>query len=178
MILQLSDFWLNIGGAIEQFIEQIGSWNWNNILEYFKNISLGGVSLTILGLFIKLVIPLLKNSNKKTFQKLGELYDKIDSLENKEQTISNILKEWIALQSEVNAKSVTLKPEYKMAFSNLAQAMRLVDDENVKEAANKIDEIIEDNKVSAEEMQDLIESTEIGEIVMGTNINDILPKVE
>ena len=175
-ILELSDFWLNIGEALQQLYQNIGDWNWDNILTYFQNISLGTVALTILTLTVKVGLPLLRNSNKKIFNKLADLYDEISTLQKKEQTISNILREWIALQSDVNKVSRTLKPEHKKAFADLADTMRMVDNEEIKEAADKIDEIIEDNKVSASEMQDLIESTEVGKDILGTNINDIIPK--
>jgi len=175
-ILELSDFWLNIGEALNQFVENIGGWNWNNILEYFKNISLGTVALTILTLTVKVGLPLLRNSNKLILKKFAELYENVSDLKKENQTVSNILKQWVVLQSDINKYSKTLKPEHKKAFSDLAEAMRMVEDNNVQEAANKIDEIIEDNKVDVNEMQDLVESTDLGKQVLGTNINDIIPK--
>lgn len=177
-ILQLSDFWINIGETLQELWNQVGSWNWDNILKYFQNVSLGTVALGILTITAKVGIPLLKNSNKPVLKSLGDLYDKINVLEKKDQTISNVLKEWIGLQSDINQYSKTLKPEHKEAFKNLAVAMRMVDNQEIQEAADKIDEIIEDNKIDVAEVQELIESTELGEVVMEANINDIIPKGE
>lgn len=177
-ILQLSDFWLSIVESFEAFAQNIGDWNWDNILEYFQNISLGGVALAILTITIKVVVPLLKNSNKKTLQKLGELHSNIARLSKENQTLSVILTEWISLQSEVNEVSKTLKPEHKAAFKELAERMRELKKEKLTEHANMIDDIIADDKVDLSEIQDLIESTEIGKKALGTNINDIVPKGE
>ena len=94
-ILQLSDFWINIGETLQELWNQVGSWNWDNILKYFQNVSLGTVALGILTITAKIGIPLLKNSNKPVLKSLGDLYDKINVLEKKDQTISNVLKEWI-----------------------------------------------------------------------------------
>ena len=68
--------------GIANIIDLIGSWNWVDISTQIKNWVLSGSGLVVLGLFVKTVIPLLRNSNKPILAKIAVLTDKIQSMEN------------------------------------------------------------------------------------------------
>lgn len=176
MFNAISDFWLNIGEALKQLVENIGGWDWETIVNYLKNISLGSVGVV----FLKFAIPFFKNSNKPILNELAKqkeivqtLNAKIQSLEEKDQTIGNVLTEWIGLQANTNLVSKTLTDEQKQAFVDLAAKMRLIQIGEVQVAAEKIEQIVDDKIVHASEIQDLVKSTKIGEQILGTNINSI-----
>jgi hypothetical protein len=181
MFLSISDFWIDIAQALEDFGQQIGGWNWENIIQYAKNLIAAVSWPTVIYFLLRYVIPILKGSNKPVLKEVGAqaeiiklLADKLNDLERKEQTVGQLLEEWIVLQSDVNSMSRTLSPKHKQAFIDLAEKMKEHQDERIRTMGIQIDEIVDDGEVSADEVKDLIENTKTGEQVFGTNLNDIV----
>ena len=180
MFLAVSDFFTNMATAIQEWFVTIGNMNWVDISTQIKNWALTGGGAVAIGYLIKYGVPFFKNSNKPILQQLGvqleitdKLLKKIDLLETSQQTVGNVLTDWIGLQSEVNVVSKTLTDEQKQKFVALAEKMKLV---GLTAQASKIEEIVKDNVVTATEVKELVESTKIGEKVLGTSINNIVSR--
>lgn len=181
MFLTVSDFWANIAEAIQDFINNIPNWNWSGVWEWAKGIATTVGWGGLFAIIIRYIIPFVKDANKPTLtalaqqaEILGALELKIKSLDEANRTVGTVLTEWIGLQSEVNVLSKTLTDEQKQAFVLLADRMKAIP--SLLASAEKIEQIVADSVVTADEAKDLIASTELGQAVLGTNLNDIIPK--
>jgi len=183
MFLAIDETLTNIAIAIQEWFNGIENWDWVTITTQAKNWLVGGGMATLVGLTVKYGLPFLKNSNKPLLEQFAvqaeiitALQNKIVSMDESQKTVGNVLGEWIGLQADVNATSRTLTAEQKQTFVDVASKMRLVNNTQITAAANEIDKIVEDNVVTAEEMVDLVKQTNVGQKVLGTNINTIIPK--
>lgn len=178
-----SDFFTKIAESLQGWLDNIPDWNWTGIWEWAKGIATtvgwGGV----LAILIKFVIPFVKDSAKpiltelaKQAEVIGTLELTIKALEEKDRTIGAVLTEWISLQATTNLTSKTLTDEQKAAFLDIAEKMKALNVEAFTQAADKIETIVEDGVVTAEETVELLESTKLGQAVLGTSLDSIVPK--
>lgn len=179
MFLAISDFWLNIGDAFNELFKNIEGWNWDNIMQYVQNIGLP----TILLFGLRYIYPLIKNSKKKELEALEKQLDilnqtkmEILNLRQEDRTIKTLITKWIELQSEINVNSKTLTLEQKQKFIDIANGLREIDSEKTKDIADKIDEMVSDNKITSDEAIELAEENETVKEIFGTNIDNLIPK--
>lgn len=171
MFIAINDFWVNIAQGLEQILENIGGWNWGEISTQVKNWLLSGSGIAVVGLFLKFGVPYFKSN--KQLALISKLIERVVSLETEQQTVGNVLTEYISLQSEVNTTSRTLTADQKQKFTNLATALKTMQNERYKNIGAEIEEMVEDNVITAEESVELLKNVPVIEQALGTNINNI-----
>ena len=171
MFIAISDFWNNIAMGLEQFFNNIGNVDWTETSMQFKNWILSGAGIATLGLFLKYGVPYFKAN--KQLKLIGKLIERVVSLEREQQTVGNVLVEYVSLQSEVNVTSKTLTPEQKEKFTDLATTLQAMKNERYKSIGVEIEEMVEDGEISASEAIELTKNIPVIEMALGTNINDI-----
>ncbi|MCK9576877.1 MAG: hypothetical protein WC143_08645 [Eubacteriales bacterium] len=180
--LSIADFIENIVNGLNELWQNIGTWNW----EAIKNWVLSGSALTLLGVFAKYVIPILKNSNKPILKTLGEYGEKIVDLSSEikalrleNKTLKDGTKaviEYLEVSADVNLSSKVLTAEQKQGFTTALNALKIIDNEFAKETVAKVEEIIEDGVITADEVIELAETNQQVETVFGTKISDLMKK--
>lgn len=171
MFIAISDFWNNIAIALEQFTQNVGEWDWANISTQVKNWLLSGSGVAAIGLFLKFGVPYFKSN--KQLALMGKLIERVASSELEQQTVGNILTDYISLQSDVNVTSKTLTPEQKQRFVDLSAQLKLMQSERLQDIGKDIEEMVEDNVITADEAIELAKNLPIVEEALGTKLSDI-----
>jgi hypothetical protein len=175
-LTSIAEFWQSISDGLNQLFENIGDWNWESIVTYIKNVGIMGFLTVVLKTGLP-VFKSLKNSNKPILKLVGRLIERIDSLEKENQTVGNVLTEYIALQSETNSMSITLPQEQKDKFLAFATTLKEMQNARLQSIGADIEKMVEDNEITADEAKELLDTIPEAKKILGTNINDILPKV-
>lgn len=171
MFIAISDFWTNIALGLEQLWQNISGLDWVEISTKIKNWTLSGTGFAVVGLFLKFGVPYFKSN--KQLALIGKLIERTASAEKEQQTVGNILIDYISLQSETNEMSKTLSKEQKDKFTDLANALKVMKDERMKSIGADIEEMVEDNVITAEEAVELTKNIPVIETALGTKISDI-----
>lgn len=183
----LGDMWISIAEGISY------GWDWlmtngGEIIKYLSYLLTGGGVTTITIFVVKFILPLLKNSNKPVLSQLALTLEKIETLAEK-QEISNAeiqvlrdenktLKEYLLLASEANERNITLTEEMREKFKFLADGLKNTENEKAIEIAEKVENIIEDNTITKEEIIELAEEIPEVENVLGMTLQDIELKLK
>ncbi len=179
-----SEVLTNIAQAIQDWINSIPAWNWTSIWDWIKGIVTGSVGGVSLWAILKYAIPFLKDGKTKELlakvvaqeENIKLLTSIVEESRSESKTIREVFTEYLSLQSETNATSRTLTLEQKQAFLDFAAKLRLIGTTETDIVANKVEETVEDGVVTAEEAIALAEATELGQKVLGTSIDSIIPK--
>jgi len=183
----IGEMWVSIAEGIAY------GWDWlmtngGSLLQYLSYVLTGGGITTITIAFIKFGLPLLKNSNKPVLKELANALAQIQTLAEK-QDISNArieglieenktLKEYLLLASEANSKSVILSDEMKANFGYLAEGLKATEQQVALDIADKIENAIEDNTLTQEEIIEIAEELPEVENVLGMTLQDIELKLK
>lgn len=172
----------NIVKGLESAWKNIGTWDWETI----KNWVLSGGALTALTLFAKFGIPFFKNSNKPILKELGtqaetivNLVEEVKSLRLENKTIKDGIKstvQYLEVTADVNLSSKVLSAEHKEKFTIALDTLKKFDSVIANEVVSKVENIIEDNVITADEAIDLAETNEKVKEVFGTKIADLIKK--
>lgn len=183
----LGEMWVSIAEGISY------GWDWlmtngGELIKYLSYLLTGGGVLTIAISVFKVILPFLKNSNKPIISQLALTLEKIETLAEK-QEISNAkiqalrdenktLKEYLLLASEANERNITLTEEMREKFKFLADGLKNTENEKAIEIAEKVENIIEDNTITKEEIIELAEELPEVENVLGMTLQDIELKLK
>ena len=178
----MAEMWVSIAEGIAYGWEWLGS-NGGKIIEYFAYLATGSGVLTGVVYLIRIVIPMLRNSNKPVLKELAVTLEKIEDLANKQEQANDeiqvlrdenkTLKEYLLLASEVNERNITLTNEMRDKFGYLADGLRNTENEKAIEIANEIDIAVEDNTLTTEEIVEIAEDLPVVKDVLGMSLEDI-----
>ena len=178
----LSEVWVSIADGIAY------GWNWlstngGSVLQYLSYVATGGGVTTITVIFIKFVLPFLKNSNKPVLKQLATSLEQIQVLAEKQEVANQeisilrdenkTLKEYLLLASEANQRNVMLTDEMRDKFGYLAEGLKNTENAVAIQVAEKVEEAIEDNVLTEEEMIELADSLPVVQDVLGMTLQDI-----
>jgi len=172
MFIAISDFWNNIAGGLDQIGVFFNNIDWVATSTGIKNWILSGAGLGVLGLFLKFGVPYFKDKKQLTI--LGKLIERVAASELEQQTVGNVLTDYISLQSEVNVTSKTLTQEQKEKFTLLATNLKEMQNERMQSIGEEIETMVEDNVITAEEGVELLKNVPIIEEALGTKLSDIV----
>jgi hypothetical protein len=180
--LDIADMWVSIADGIAYGWEWLST-NFGVILEYFAYITTGGGVLTGVVYFIKVALPLLKNSNKPILKELKVALEEIHLLAEK-QEVSNseikvlrdenkTLKEYLLIASEANERNIMLSDDMRTKFGYIAEGLKNTENQVAIEIAENIEEAIEDETLTQEEIIEIADSLPVVEDVLGMSLKDI-----
>lgn len=183
----LAEMWVSIAEGIAYGWEWLMT-NGGEIIKYVSYLLTGGGVTTITIYIIKIFLPILKNSNKPVLNQLSEALEKLKSLAEKQdlanseiQTLrdeNKTLKEYLLLASEANERNITLSNEMRQKFQYLADGLKNTENEKAIEIAEKVENVIEDNMVSQEEIIEIAEQLPEVDNVLGMTLEDIELKLK
>ena len=183
----IGEMWVSIAEGISY------GWDWlmtngGEIIKYLSYLLTGGGVTTITIFVVKFILPLLKNSNKPVLKDLSIVLEKIKSLAEKQEVANTeiqvlrdenkTLKEYLLLASEVNERNITLSNEMRQKFQYLADGLKSTENEKAIEIAGKVENVIEDNTITKEEIIELAEELPEVENVLGMTLQDIELKLK
>jgi len=182
-LASMSEMYENIVNGLGLFFEQIGDWNWTNIWNWVKGLSVSGSMIGGLAVLIKTVVPMLRNSNKILLNKLGELglqtsnlLTKVDELQLENKTLREGMigvVGYLETSANVNLSSVSLTKEQKEQFAIVATTLKQVKIPLVDSFVTKIEQAVEDGVMTKEEALDIADDIAQVEQALGTRISDI-----
>jgi len=187
--MDLNALWQYLGELINQGVEWMGA-NYVAILATLGGTAgVGGIGVIAVQL-IKVVVPVLRNSNKPILAEIASFAEKvtpqIESLvsmitvqETKLsalETENRTLKDYLVLSAETNSKSMFLDAETKARFAALAMALKTVPNAVVQNVAVEVEKAIADDKITSTEALSIASKIPAVEKVLGTPISDIIPK--
>ena len=115
--LSMAEMWVSIAEAITYGWEWLGV-NGGKIIEYFAYLATGGGVLTGAVYLSKIIVPLLRNSNKPVLKELATILEQNKELANKQEVANQeiqvlrdenkTLKEYLLLACEANERNITL----------------------------------------------------------------------
>lgn len=183
----LGEMWVSIAEGISY------GWDWlmtngGELIKYLFYLLTGGGVTTITIFVIKSVLPFLKNSNKPVLSELALHLEQLKTLAEKQEVANaeiqvlrdenKTLKEYLLLASEVNTRNVTLTNEMREKFQYLAEGLKNTENAKAIEIAEKVENIIEDNTITKEEIIELAEEIPEVENVLGMTLQDIELKLK
>jgi hypothetical protein len=178
----ISETWVAIAESLEY------GWGWladnfTNALKYTFYIVTSGSVLTGVGYFIKVGLPILKHINNPTIAKLNEIMKKNNITEEKlNKTLETVtklkdenatLKEYVALATEANKRNITLTKDMQEKFGYLSKKLKETNNQKAIDISNKIDNVIEDEQLTDDEIVNLAEEIPEVEETLGMSIDDI-----
>lgn len=178
----MAEMWVSIAEGIAYGWEWLGS-NGGKIIEYFAYLATGSGVLTGAVYLIKIVVPILRNSNKPVLKDLAVTLQRLEELAEKQETANaeivalrdenKTLKEYLLLASEANERNIILTNEMRDKFGYLAEGLRNTENEKAIEIANEMDIAVEDNTLTTEEIVEIVEDLPVVEDVLGMSLQDI-----
>ena len=181
-LASMAEMWVSIADGIAY------GWDWlmtngGEILKYIMYVvTSGGVGTAVIYI-IKVISPMLKNSNKPVLKELKVALDKITILAEQQEISNNEIKilrdenktfkEYFLLASEANSRNIMLTEEMKAKFGYLVDGLKNTENEVAKKIAENIEESIVDNTLSKEEIVKIAEDIPIVQDVLGMSLKDI-----
>ena len=182
IFLSMAEAIENIVNGLQSAWQSIGTWDWETIKNWFVT---GGGALAV-GVFIKYGVPFFKNSNKPILRELGtqaetivNLVQEIKDLRLENKTIKEGIKstvQYLEVSADVNLSSKVLSANQKEKFTTALNTLKAFDSTFANEAVLKVEKIIEDNVITADEAIELAETNEKVKEVFGTKIADLMKK--
>lgn len=183
----IGEMWVSIAEGIAY------GWDWlmtngGAVLQYLSYVLTGGGITTITIFMIKFVLPFLKNSNKPVLSELALQLEKLKTLAEKQEVANaeiqilrdenKTLKEYLLLASEANERNIVLTQEMRDKFGFLAEGLKNTENAKAIEIAEKVENVIEDNTITQEEIIELAEELPEVENVLGMTLQDIELKLK
>jgi predicted DNA-binding protein len=183
----ISEMWVSIAEGIAY------GWDWlmtngGNLVEYLFYILTSSGVLTGVIAFIKLGLPLLRNSNKPVLNELGIVLQTVQTLAEQQQESNarieilqeenKTLKEYLLLASEANQTSLILSQEMREKFGYLAEGLKATENAIAIDVAEKVENAIEDDTLTTEEIVEIAEELPEVENVLGMTLQDIELKLK
>ena len=182
-LASMSEMYENIVNGLGLFFEQVGDLNWTNIWNWIKGLTVSGSMIGGLAVLIKTVVPMLKNSNKILFNKLGELglqtsnlLTKVDELQLENKTLREGMLgvvDYLETSANINISSRTLTQAEKDKFVQVATVLKQVKVPLVESFVAKVEQAVADNVITKEEAIDIADDIPQVEQALGTKISDI-----
>jgi hypothetical protein len=180
--LDIADMWVSIADGIAYGWEWLST-NFGVILEYFAYLATGGGVLTGAVYLIKIIVPLLKNSNKPVLKELATILEQNKELANKQEVANQeiqalrdenkTLKEYLLIASEANERNIMLSDDMRTKFGYIAEGLKNTENQVAIEIAENIEEAIEDETLTQEEIIEIADSLPVVEDVLGMSLKDI-----
>jgi len=184
--MDFSEILIKISTGIQTFFETMGTWNWVDITNFIKNVLLGGGTVAGGFALARIVIPLLKNSNKPVLAQLGALTEKllavseqVVSLHQENSTLRTTLASvgsYLETTANINLSSKTLTQAQKDQLVTWLNQYHTAIGNSATPTVEQINSVIADNVITAQEIVQLAETVPILEKALGTPISQLMPK--
>ena len=184
--MNFSDMLVNISQAIIDFVNQMGTWDWPTIVQVIKDTLVGSGFVGGVMVVIKYLLPFLRNSNKPILQEIGAvltqlvfLKEKIQQLERENATLRSATTQilgYIEIGAEVNLTSKSITSEQKARIKSWLDAYKISMGDSANAIIAQIENVIDDNQITVEEVMELGSNVQVIEKALGTPISQLIPK--